>query len=669
MKKWPIKIQLFIVASAPALVVLVTLLFFFYSLFENMYKENDTRSREVISSLVPSYMQISNKPINYLHTIYSDKLKAQSERWRTFLDTVPDVFSADLNAAKKHITHSSDSTDVYLIGMDGIVFNTSYAPDSGMNLFSYGTMHRSIYQQVMQKNNFWVFSPVREQNTGRFRLYSFLPDAKRRFMIELGAYTPEVDEVVQYVQRSTEKIVSVYPEIHEVGILYGDDIISYLNKVNKKPNQHDMQGFQEVIATQGTTVINNDHFEHHYIYLHKQELSQLAESVLVLTYDKRVYQTHLERLFKRSVFVVLVVIVLVFALVWLNAKWLVKPISNLINIVREIQAGNWSARAKIDGNTEIRFLAGQVNTMAQQIQESYQQLEQKVALRTETIRQKTQELEEQKHELEQQNANLNEAFQHIGHQKQDIMAGIRAAERLQRIILPKETDLFHLLNAAFIVNLPKDYVSGDFYWAAEIDGKAIVALGDCTGHGVSGAILSILGNEIFNKAVKAKSLTEPDQILTAVDEGMKSMLNHKSNLHYKDGMDLAVCVIDKATMKVDYAVANSRMYFARKKEIQELKGDKNSIGDDYIARSSQKFHKYSLELQKGDMLYLTSDGFADQFGGERNKKFTRKKLRTLLSSMSSKPITLQKLMVVSQFEEWKGSNFQVDDVLMIGIRM
>ncbi len=671
MKKWPVKRQLYFIASVPALLVLFALMLFFYSVFERMYKENEERNKEVIASLVPSYMRISNKPIDYLHEKYNQTLKKHSLRLREYVTDVDNPDELNLKEISNELfPDDNQNLDIYLINRDGIVTNTTFSPDSGLNLFSYGTEHRSVYQQVMQVDTFWVFAPIREQHSGRFRMFTYMPDEKKRFMIELGAYTPEVDSVVAYIERNTDRIVKLYPEISDIGILYGLDKVMYLNnKVN--PTELDVKMFNKAIVSKGSEaiVVSTSNFEIHYVHVPKEELSQLAETVLVLKYDKTVYQRHLGGLLRRSMVVVALLVLIVFVLVLVNSKWMLKPINNLVGVVRSIEKGNWSVRAQSEGSSEIQFLSRRINNMADQIQESYQKLEQKVSQRTETINLKNKELEEQKHELEQQNINLNEAFQRIEHQKQDIVAGIRAAERLQRIILPKENDLFQLLNAAFIVNLPKDYVSGDFYWATELGGKAVVALGDCTGHGVSGGILSILGNEIFNKTVKAQELVEPHRILEAVDEGLKRMLNHKSTLHYKDGMDLSVCVIDKENMVLEYATANSRMYFARNKNVEELKGDKHSIGDDVIARSSSKFQKFSIELHKGDMIYLTSDGFADQFGGENNKKFTRKKLRLLLSDMSARPITLQKLMAVSQFEDWKGNNFQVDDVLMIGVRI
>lgn len=368
--------------------------------------------------------------------------------------------------------------------------------------------------------------------------------------------------------------------------------------------------------------------------------------------------------------VLLVAVALALGAAWLAYRWLAghwhKQFEQTIRqLLAQLQT-YWRPMSADNTPPELRTLVEGLNQHHQQVADAQRELEELIAQRAYQLEQKNAELNEQTIELRAQNDSLSEANTQIERQRQEIISGIRAAERLQRMILPKEEDLLAIFNAAFIVNLPKDFVTGDFYWAAHVGSKAIVALGDCTGHGISGAILSILGNEIFNRVVKGQQITEPSDILKAIDEGLKQILAHNSSQHYKDGMDLSVCVIDQDAMRLDYATANSRIYLCRQQQVEELLGDKNSIGD-IIERSSVRYLTQSISLQMGDMLYLASDGFADQFGGEANKKFTRKKLRQLLASLSTLPVDSQKSALVAEFDAWRGSNFQVDDVLMLGI--
>ena len=264
--------------------------------------------------------------------------------------------------------------------------------------------------------------------------------------------------------------------------------------------------------------------------------------------------------------------------------------------------------------------------------------------------------------------------QEIELQKKAITDSINYAQRIQQSILPTAAYVKTVLPNSFILNKPKDIVSGDFYWLHEtapenysaVNNKVILALADCTGHGVPGAFMSMLGVEILNDAVKESH--SPAKILHLMNEGIKKSLHQNNELiALRDGMDVIICSIDFEKGMVKYAGANRPLLKISNGELEEYFPTKVSIGgyQDYFF----EFENTEVKLQKGDTLYLFSDGYADQFGGEKNKKLTTKKFKNEILTMQHLSMDEQKNYLDSFLTEWAGSNQQVDDVMVIGIRV
>lgn len=275
---------------------------------------------------------------------------------------------------------------------------------------------------------------------------------------------------------------------------------------------------------------------------------------------------------------------------------------------------------------------------------------------------------------EKQKANiaLQSAYIEIEVKNKDITDSINYAKRIQAAILPAVEDLQKQLSNSFIIYQPKDIVSGDFYWFAEKGNQLIVAIADCTGHGVPGAFMSMVGNDILTQIVIEKGITRPNLILTNLHEGVKKSLKQDSNAsNTKDGMDIAIVSFDKTNYSnVEYAGALRPLWLIKNntKEIVEYKADKHSIGGAYTS-DARGFTNHELKLSKGDSFYLSTDGYADQFGGELGKKMMTKNMKELLISIQSKTMAEQKVVLENNFQSWKASREQVDDVLVFGVRI
>lgn len=277
---------------------------------------------------------------------------------------------------------------------------------------------------------------------------------------------------------------------------------------------------------------------------------------------------------------------------------------------------------------------------------------------------------EQKVAVEEKNKIIEEKSQVVETQHKDITDSIKYAERIQGAILPPRNLWNSILPNSFVYHKPKDILSGDFYWIAETDEHKFVAAADCTGHGVPGALISIVNYNLLNKAVLEKNITNPGDILDAVDVWLTESLHQTvENSTVKDGMDISLIAINKKTNEIAFSGANNPLYVYKKDEqVIEYKGDKFPVGS-FVGEQTKKFTTRSITVEKGDTLYLFSDGYADQFGGEKGKKFKLKNQREQLKIACNLPIIDQRKFLHNRFSEWKGELEQVDDVLIIGIEM
>ncbi len=249
----------------------------------------------------------------------------------------------------------------------------------------------------------------------------------------------------------------------------------------------------------------------------------------------------------------------------------------------------------------------------------------------------------------------------------DIIDSINYAKRIQTAKLPKMDEILGALPQSFILFKPKDIVSGDFYYFSRKDNNIFIAAADCTGHGVPGALMTMLSSEKLEDSIARTNDTS--EILRLVNTGMKASLRQtSSDESTRDGMDIVLCRIDREKCTVSFAGANRPLWIIRKNAdaVEEIKATKRSIGGH--TPDEEHFESHAVQLQVGDTIYLTTDGYADTFGGKENKKLTTKKFKELLIRVREKPMAEQEKYLDHFLEEWKGETEQLDDVLVIGVR-
>ncbi|HNR21005.1 MAG TPA: SpoIIE family protein phosphatase, partial [Bacteroidia bacterium] len=277
---------------------------------------------------------------------------------------------------------------------------------------------------------------------------------------------------------------------------------------------------------------------------------------------------------------------------------------------------------------------------------------------------------EKKKILEEQNTQLEEMVSvrtaELSLKNTEITDGLKYAHRIQAALLPDIKIIQKALPQSFVFLKPKDIVSGDFYNFSQKENKIIFTCADCTGHGVSGAFMSMIGNSLLNQIISEKNITDPAQILELLNEGIIHALKQKET-ETNDGMDVAIITIDTIKSELAFAGANRPLWFVRNNILQTIQPNKLPIGGLQIARN-EKFKTHVLQLQNYDTLYLFTDGYADQFGEKTERKIMTKKFKEILLSIQHHSMQEQELHLKNYFMQWKGSLEQVDDVLVVGIR-
>jgi serine phosphatase RsbU (regulator of sigma subunit) len=256
----------------------------------------------------------------------------------------------------------------------------------------------------------------------------------------------------------------------------------------------------------------------------------------------------------------------------------------------------------------------------------------------------------------------------VEEKNKDITDSISYAKKIQEAIFTEKEVKYRLFPDAFVLLLPRDIVSGDFYWFAEKNGRRLIASVDCTGHGVPGAFMSMIGNYFLQEAVNEKGIVRPDLILGELRHLVIDSLKQKGEEgETRDGMDVALLSFDDAANTVEYAGANNPLWLIRNGELTEYEPDKRPIG--YFSGLDLPFTNHKIKLRRGDVLYIFTDGYADQFGGAEGKKFKYRQFEELLLSVHGRPMPEQEKILTERFNEWKGPLEQVDDVCVIGIRV
>ncbi len=283
------------------------------------------------------------------------------------------------------------------------------------------------------------------------------------------------------------------------------------------------------------------------------------------------------------------------------------------------------------------------------------------------LKRRNEEIIQQKEEIEAQRDEIEVQRDQIFKQNEDIKKSIEYAKRIQTAVMTPKEHIDRLIPEHYLIFRPRDIVSGDFYWVNQKDGKLVMVVADCTGHGVPGAFMSMLGISFLNEIVTGGVAIEPHEILNTLRARTKSTLSQTGREgENRDGMDMVVCVFDPQTSMLQFAGAYNPLYLVSQGEIVEYKPDKMPVG--IHLNEKESFTINEIPIRKGDQIVMFSDGFIDQFGGADGRKYMSRHFKRLLASIYNEPVDVQKGMLEEAIDNWMVGYHQVDDIVIMGVR-
>ena len=642
MKRTTILQQLFINIISPLLIFILI-----YSGY-NYYNEREKQKKIVNDQIRHLSLEIKNlvdlhdqgmisheEEINQRMRSLSESIYEEESKSGKTLDQI------NLYDLVKKLKVDTAVESIYIIDTNAVICNTTFLKDKNLDFKKVDTNFVSFFDGVRKKGVFTADRFGLEMSTTKIKKYSFMPSKTGRFIIELGVYSSVANRLrdvmldrVQfsaksYATFSDAKIDAVIKNIPS--FLFDKKYETIVNKaIEEKKDQKVVEQINDLTVT------------NHFIYIDIADAGLYDCYILHVATDNKLEKVLLQQELVRFLKIFLLFIIPLSLLVFYRARTLIKPIKNLSKKADLIRKGNLNERIEVVGAAEIADLSSNFNHMVEELQESYQGLEQKV-------KDRTKEIEHQKEIIEEK--------------QKEIVDSINYAKRIQYSLLAHKDFLEEELQEHFVYFHPKDIVSGDFYWATKMGTKFYIAACDSTGHGVPGAFMSLLNIGYLNEAIKEKGIEKPNEVLNFVRQ---RLIDNISKEGQKDGFDGILLCIDQQTKKLSYAAANNAPLLVKKGGYEELVADRMPVG---MGERKEDFKLYEINYEKGDLLYLYTDGYADQFGGPKGKKYKYRPLNEMLQKMSADKMERQCTALANEFENWRGDLEQVDDVLVIGIRL
>ncbi len=667
--------QLILNVVIPVVLALLILATINYLQTKNILIKSNNVKNYIITDEVKHIMELQDLALDILETRMDEKMEKYSYDLieTTFVNT-DSIKQIDLYAVREKIGMNPEMDDIYIINKEGFVVNTTFYKDLDKNFFDFGEDHKNLLLNVFNSGKFVSERFAIEAATKRLKKYTYQTTSDGKYIVEIGSYSEKADGIIQFIQNTLVNISSKEADLISVDLFIGEENPFTLNKDAILIPEHRVVLLERFQSKDTSTIIENkdgEKINYEYIFVERENTDLYKGAVIRIVSDRSNDSKLLTRKLLTAIAIFSLTILSVILIIYYKTRIITKPIKKLVDNVNRIAKGQLEDRAEVEGNNEITKLSEHFNNMLERIEEYYNELEDKVEERTAEVVKQKEEIEVQRDSLADKNQRLEVAYMKIEEQNNHITDSIKYAKRIQTAILPPDKYIKKLLPQSFVLYKPKDIVSGDFYWINEKDGTILFSAVDCTGHGVPGAFMSIVGNDQLNYAVNVRGAETPAEVLMALNKGVTNSLQRDvsdGEMSVKDGMDLAICSINYKNKKLQFAGAFNPLYIIQDDEVNVIKGDKYAVGS-FSTGEDIDYQNHVIDLKEGDTFYIFSDGYPDQFGGPKNKKYLYKRFREFLLSIHKKPMDEQKELLDKNLAEWMGDNEQVDDIIIIGVKI
>lgn len=660
--------QLLLNVIAPVVLAMLVLGGINYATTKTLLKDHNQTRNSLVSNTITQILRFQDITLSVLEENINTKVASLSEYIVDYVfKSTMSIEQADLHQLRASLGLDSALYDLYILNTDGIVVNTTFRPDLGLNFFAFGEEHEQLLRGVFKQGKFVSEKFTIEAATRRMKKYTYQPTNDQRYILEIGVRSATADSIIDLIKHTLNDLSRREPSIVSAELfMNADDPFSLTKDAPLSSEERDF--LKERFLRRDTVQLErrNDGRRLHYQYFFmEQRSSELYKGSVVRIVSDRTDEVR-DQLLRLGGYVsaLMLLVLAISAVVLRKTRHITAPIKNLVSSVNAIADGNMSERAEVVGNNEITTLSACFNSMIAQLEELYTALDQKVKERTDEVVAQKNEIERQKNEIERQRDSLEEQSKHV-------TDSIRYAQRLQAAMLPSPRRISSIFAESFILLRPKDIVSGDFYWFQQIGNKRMFAAIDCTGHGVPGAMVSMVGYNWLNYAVNDLQQDDPVDILSTLSDGVSETFRQHEGYTVYDGMDLALCVVDYSTMTLEFSGAFNPAIVVRNGEQHLLSADKLPIGarTDIQAHNEMQRTKKVMSIERGDMVYVFSDGYADQFNANR-RKFQTVHFRELLLRIANMPAAEQQRVLEETLAAWmQGVDEQVDDILVVGVRI
>lgn len=663
----------------------------------------------IVSLIFYETENLQKRNVEIIQKKTQDEIVGLKDSWDVILKSIDENLSATLEYAMLKIIDIHFEQDIGIVDLykqmelsnldtsyidfhvikDSIVVNTTCPSLLGVNLFSIGSESKNLLSKINEEGSYVVEPWNMDYNTKRCRSWGYIATKDKKYIVKVECYSKLADELMAMFANRIKRIVKENENILAINNYVGNEH-HYSGLINDTLiyKLHDSlisQAFRDEASITRQFSKDKRKFVADYVFtdLGNQQRHS-GRSVFSVITEITNHKTAVYEIIIKQIIILLCFLIILSIIFIMTTRKLKIILHDLRLKTTLIANGNLHERVIVSGQNEFSALAEQFNSMVEQLESSQNELKQKNDVieknvkvlheKNEKITIQRDKIEVQRDEIEAQRDLVTKQKDKILEHKQSITDSIQYASRIQTAILPPDEVIKYLLPKHFILYKPRDIVSGDFYWLTHRQGEIIIVVADCTGHGVPGAFMSMLGSAILKDVVNSSNILQASQILNDLREKVILSLRQTGQTgEAKDGMDISLCIINTERMRLQYAGAYQPLFLIRKGTLKEIKADKMPIG--ISSKAGKSFKNNEIKIFKNDSLYLFSDGYVDQFGGENGKKFLSIRFKQLLIDIQDNIMFDQKELLDQNINEWMGLTGlykkydQIDDITVLGIKI